>query len=236
MAIYQMDVQSDASILDGIESALTAAGILEQKYFEDADALIVKTTLCNKVIRFQTNYRRVQVQIGDSWVSGDAIVNSVPILSDADGIPLGANVIVTSSLFCVGYYTSYPVVANAIFARMDSTNQEYVALGIKCGAGNTAGSLRDLTNNATIDIRMLSGRVMSGSGYCTAPLFCMTSGGVLVAQGIQGIKAALMQQVQTQHCIRYANDVVITGGNANGISNYFPWSFVIENGASWTPA
>jgi hypothetical protein len=236
MAIYRINVQSNASVLDGVESALTAAGILEQKYFEDADALIVKTTLCNKVIRFQTSYTRILVQVGDSWTSGDAITNSVQILSDGEGSVLGANVIITSSLFCVGYYTGNPMVANAIFTRMDSATQEYVVLGIEWGSPSAAGSCRDLTNNATIDVRMLSGMAMSGDGYCTAPLFCMTSGGVLLAQGIQGIKAVLVPNLQTQHYVRYADDVVIPGGNANNTNNYFPWSFVIENGASWTPA
>jgi hypothetical protein len=236
MAVYAINKTSNATIIADIKAALNDAGILETTYYE-TNSLIVKITLCNKVIRMVPDSARILVYVGDSWTSGDAVNNQVTIVADANGTTSEINVIITDKVFCVGYRVTYPRIINAIFTRLDSTNQEYVALGIEYNDASRGAILRDLTNNVQFDARQLNCNIISTDGYYYASdLICAKLDTTLQATGIQGIKSLQKTIATDSQYVRYGNDIVIPGGATNGVTSYFPRSILITNGYSWAPA
>lgn len=237
MAVYAIDKTSNATIIAGIKAALNNAGILDTTYYE-TNSLIVKITLCNKVIRIVPGSGRTSVYIGDSWTSGDAVNNQVQIVSTyGSGTANEVNVIITDKVFCVGYRSSDSFISNAIFTRMDSTAEEYIGLGIFNNSTYAGPVLRDLTNNAQFDARQLNCNIISTDGYYYASnLICTKLDTTLQATGIQGIQSLQKAIVTDSHYVRYGDDVVIPGGATNNTASYFPRSILITNGYSWAPA
>lgn len=236
MAVYAIDKTSNATIIAGIKAALNNAGILTTTYYE-TNSLIVQITLCNKVIRMVPSNARILVYVGDSWTSGDAVNNQVTIVADNNDTVSEVNVIITDKIFCVGYRTTIPRIINAIFTRLDSANQEYVALGIDYNVSDQNNILRDLTNNAQFDARQLNCNIISTDGYYySSDLICTKLDTTLQATGIQGIKSLQKAITTDSQYVRYGDDVVIPGGATNSVTSYFPRSILITNGYSWAPA
>ncbi len=235
MAVYAIDKTSNATVIAGIKAALNAAGILETTYYE-TNSLIVKTARSNKVLRIVPNLGRVSTYIGDSWSAGDAVVNQVAIATISYGTSDQINVIITDKILCIGCRTTDPYLVNAVFAQLDSTAQEYVAIGIAASTSSyMVSALRDLTNNVVFDAWQLNATIVSTDGYYYASDFqCCKNDATLLATAIQGLKPLQMPSFSTSQYIRYGDDVVIPGGAVNGVV-YFPKAILIPNGYSWTP-
>ncbi len=240
MAVFSIDISSDAKEIAGILAAITQAGILTTKHYQSSTSLIVTTTRSNKVIRISLGGKYYpRIYIGDSWTSGDAINNQVIINEYSSTTSPGeVNVIITDNVFCIGARKSdNTVVFNVIFTRLNTDAAEYVALGIVYNATSGNPTLYDTTNAAQIKSAQLNQIAISTDGYYYDTDFIVTTAGnVLQSNGIKGIKSLLMPPSTAAHYVRYGNDVVIPGGATNGATSVFPMSILITNGYSWAPA
>ena len=239
MAVYSIDISSDANQISGILAAITDAGILTTKHYQSNTALIVTTTLSNKVIRISIQYKYPKIYIGDSWKAGDAVNNQVVINEYNNGSPAAAevNVIITDNVFCIGARNANStLVSNTIFTALNTDASEYVALGIVYNSTTGTPVLRDTTNDAQIKSSQLNQIIISTDGYYYDTDFIVTTAGnVLQSNGIKGIKSLFMPPSTTAHYVRYGDDVVIPGGATNGATSVFPMSILITNGYSWAP-
>jgi len=236
MALYDLDVSSNVNLTASLKAALTAAGIIDTLHYETTTVLIITTTLFNKILRLVSVDFKTEVYVGDSWSAGDAVTNQVAILpSLGNSDSAAAAMIVTDKVLCIGQRQLDSKVSNAIFCRLDSDTQEYAALSV---VYNTSYAFcRNLTDNVGLEVRQMNGIIISDDGYYYAsPLVCSTPGGVVLSQGIQGLKSLQKAPVNTYQYQRYGDNVVIPGGSANGVTSYLPMSLLIVNGYSWAPA
>lgn len=237
MAVYSIDISSDSAAIGSILAAITDAGILTTNHYKSSASLIVTTTRSNKVIRINIGYKYPRIYIGDSWSSGDAVVNQVIIneyTSPTSAVEV--NIIITDNILCIGARNGTTIVANTIFTRLNTDASEYAALGINYNTTGGTPTLRDTTNGAQIKSSQLNQVITSTDGYYYDTDFIVTTAGnVLQSNGIKGIKSLFMPPSTNSHYVRYGNDVVIPGGATNGATSVFPMSILITNGYSWAP-
>jgi hypothetical protein len=239
MAIYSIDWSSDANITASIKNALTTAGILTTNHYETTNRLIVTTARSNKLIRFVIGGTRIQVYIGDSWSSGDAVTNQVTINSNATATMVQGALIITDKILYIGQRdnAASPYHVNAMFTRVDSVTAEYIAMGWNCSTANGTQAMRDTTNNAGVILFPMKSTLISSDGYYyEVNIPAATPGGLLLGSALQGVKCLMRDWIRSTLYQEYGNDVAVQGGWTDGLSNYFPSSFIIANGSSWAPA
>jgi hypothetical protein len=237
MAVYSLTISSSTALRDSIKASLTAAGILTTTHYETGDNLIVTTTRSNKVIRWATGNSRLQTYIGDTYTSGTTITNQVTINAPGSNSYVEANMVVTDKVFYIGMRTNTNESIHALFGRLDSATQEYVALGWTTNNANGAPVLRDTTNNTQAEATQLNRILISTSGYYYIhDLPVASNANVLLASAVQGVKSLQRAYVTGSQIVTYGDDVALSGGYANGATSYFPQSLLIEDGNSWEPA
>jgi hypothetical protein len=239
MAIYSLDTSSNAAVGNSIKAALTSAGILTATHYQSNEFLIVTTTRSNKVIKILTHDASIRVYIGDAHTSDTTITNEVPVNSYADWTAKAeANLVVTDHVLYMGYrMASNGRTSHALFGRLDSATEEYVALGWITNAIDGTQALRDTTNNTQMEISQLRNVLISAGGYYYVhDMIVANNANVLLASAVQGVKFLQRSYVYGSHIITYGNDVAVSGGGANGTVSYFPQSLLIEDGNSWEPA
>lgn len=239
MAIYSIDWSSDTTIIASIKSGLTTAGILTTNHYETSSRLIVTTERSNKLIRFVAGSTRLQVYIGDSWSSGDAVTNQVTIQSNATGTMTNGALIITGDVLYIGQRDSAatPNHVNAMFVRVDSVTAEYIAMGWNCSTANNIQAMRDTTNDAGVILFPMKSTLISSSGYYyEVDIPAATPGGLLLGDALKGVKCLMRDWIRSTLYQEYGDDVAVQGGYTDGALSYFPASFIIADGASWAPA
>ena len=230
MPIYNIDITSTATMINGIEAGLSAAGVLTTTRYKDADGLVVTTTLFPKLIRLNTANRRITAFIGDSWSSGDATVNERILLSYGGESPTALLLIVGDDLIAIAWQSNTTTHRYMLFGHDDAGTPNFFAAAWVTGAGeNNAWMLNAVSGTSVLD--MYSRPLQNTSGnYLTSPLIHSTGGvyrGTVVGaktvhRGISG-DAAWWQ---------YGDDIVLNGGRTQADTLYFRACMVLPGVAA----
>jgi hypothetical protein len=240
MAVYNIDISSDTACTNGIEAALTAAGILTTTHYKTTNRLIATTTRSSKVLRIIVGTsRRISVYYGDSWSSGDAVTNQVIVLDLAAGVCAELNVVVSGDIVCFAWRSTdvTPNIAYFCIGTTTTASKNIMMGWYTSTAVTTAHIIRNITDATNIEISTMRRPVISAGGkYYQTDAVVTTATGVILSQGINGFKVLLRDWIRASSLVVYGNDVSASGGCCNGIVGYFPVSFMIAEGNSWTPA
>lgn len=232
MAVYSVGMSTDGSVIAGIKAALTSAGVLTTTHYETTNRLIVTTTLSNKVLRVVAEYARPSFYYGDSWVSGDAVVNQVSLNPYNWGTSDSMAVIIKPPVLAFSWHNTSNIISGTLFSKL-AVNNKYFAMGWVTPS-STATTIRNTSDDDNVDVHTLGyyPTIISGEGYYyQTDLIVTTSGGVLLASGIQGVKWLARDYVTVTPYQVYGDDVALSGGSAKSIVNYLTGSLLIPGGS-----
>lgn len=235
--ITALDTSTSTTVRETLLAALIASGVHTTTHYASDSSLIVTTTRSSKVLKFtiNTTYKRPMTYYGDAWTSGSSITNQVAI--NDYGINNNANdirLVVTDKLLLLAVGLINGATMYHLIGNLDNPTSDEIAWGWY--SGGSGGYLRHIPSANTMQANMYPNPMTQGGNYLMADLPCLDASGELIATGVKGLKALYRGKVTGTPVQTNGNDAIVAGGGLTGLSStYFPLSFIIPNGVSWTP-
>jgi hypothetical protein len=235
--ITALETTSQTTVRETLLAALIASGVHTTTHYNAGNSLIVTTTRSSKVLKFDfdSTYKRPSTYYGGAWTSGSSITNQVAINNTT--INTYANdirLVVTDKLLllAVGFITG--AITYHLIGNLDNSTSDEIAWGWR--SDGSGGYLRHIPSANTMQANMYPLPMTQGGNYLMADLPCLDASGELIATGVKGLKALYRGKVTDTPVQTNGNDAIVAGGGLTSLSStYFPLSFIIPNGVSWTP-
>jgi hypothetical protein len=236
MAIYYVDPTSATTILNGIEAALSAAGVLTTTHNKTTADLIVTTTRSSKVIRYTIATMRVNTRYGDSWTSGTTLVNPYDINIYATGTAVDVQVVVTDKVILVGSRQSTTAAAFSMIGNLDNATNDPIIWGWT--ANVASGYLRQTSDQYAMGINTFRNTMISPDDkFYLSDIICMNAGSKVISTAVHGVKSLYRGGTVDPVVAVSGNHAIVAGGGIlNASTDYMGQSLLINNGNSWVPA
>ena len=232
MPIYNIDITSSTTMINGIEAGLIDAGVRTTTHYKDADGLVVTTTLFPKIIRLNTGNRRFFGYIGDSWSSGDATVNErVVLLLGTLDTAVALLLIVSADLIALAFQSNVSTAHRyMLFAHDDAATPNYFAAGWHSASREADGFVLNATSGTSV-LDMYSRPLLNASGhYLTSPII-HSQGGVYLGT-VVGAKTLHRGISGDAAWWQYGDDIVLNGGRTQSDINYFRNCLLLPDAAA----
>lgn len=233
--ITALDISTVDTVRETLLAALIASGVHTTTHYNYDKYLIVTTTRLSKVLKFDIHgsSKRPATYYGDAWTSGSTITNQVAINTYGSTLS-DIRLVVTDKVVLLAVGFTNGAIAYHLIGNLDNPTSDEIAWGWT--SGNPEGYLRHIPSANTMRANMYPLPMTQGGNYLMADLPCLDASGELIATGVKGLKALYRGKVTDMPVQTNGNDVIVAGGGLTGLSaNYFPLSFIIPNGVSWTP-
>lgn len=193
---------SIGNIINDLEAALNAKGLITTTHYKDSDCIIFTTPLITgKVIKFKfenSAYTRSWWYYGDTWSSGETITNQISFMYTNDVLDAGCSgvdLIADTNFFILTYKSgAVPAYSVAYVGKLDNNDQILFALSTY-SPSEGGGLGMNITQNRQI---YLVGITANGSAHgmfkdpsgnlLGLDLMCYYGGGILEMNGANPAK------------------------------------------------
>lgn len=147
---YSISTTNYLTMIDGIEAALNAKGLITATLYKDSGYLIFTTPLTDKVvkIRILSNLNDFLIYFGDARVSGSTITNEIPFGMIDVGSPVTAlDVIVDANYFIIVWQVNLYYVAVCYIGALD--NGDVLVFSMNSSSTGSHNSMTQAVNITT---------------------------------------------------------------------------------------
>ena len=235
--ITALNTTTSDTVRETLLAALIDSGVHDTTHYNSGSDLIVTTTRSSKVLKFyiHSSYKRPWTYYGDAWTSGSTITNQVAInVANVDYNATDIRLVVTDKVVLLAARLANGAIMYHLIGNLDNPTSDEIAWGWTSGAAG--GYLRHIPSANKMQANMYPLPMTQGGDYLMAEIPCLDASGELIATGVKGLKALYRGKVTDPPVQTNGNDAIVAGGGLTGLSStYFPLSFIIPNGVSWTP-
>jgi len=237
MAIYSIDLTSQASIISSLQTGLATAGIISTVHYNTSPNLLVTLSCWTKPIKFNApGNGRIYSYFGSSYASSANLNDTSTINAYILGTGVSSVLVVTGDVVAVLENRGGSTTVKHVFAKLNDAGTTEIAWGIWY-PGRSGSTLWNADLASRMEAVGVRGAILTtGGNYYQSDILCLDGAYTQLATGVVGLKMLHRATgIGASHLVA-GDDVVFEGGGCNSNDYYFPNCFLIEDGNSWAPA
>lgn len=233
--------QSSTSIISiaTIKVCLVAIGAITTTHYEDTSSIIFNSDCFAGVVKIEINSRGTfRAFWGSSWTSGSTIVGSTVLMAVSEGSGQTGNKIavcrVAGKLFAINQlYSSNTHVSAGIVGKLTTGDTFLYGTDTSNPGANPCikNTVNGLSSDPLVPYHKVGGTILAASGNYLMANIDRIENYKLISDNFQNIKILCRPRTIVDVGLPNGNNVIITGGKANGDENYMPYDLLIIDGA-----